>query len=107
MPAPRAARTPRSESSTTTHASGATPSRLAASRNTSGAGLPRATSTPDTVVWNSGRTPSAMSVMSITAGDDDDATARRTPRAASARGTSGTPGIGVTRSRSTGSTRSV
>lgn len=107
MPAARAARTPRSESSTTTHACGATPSRLAASRNTSGAGLPRATSTPDTIVANSSRTPSVASVVSMMRGADDDATASRTPRAASARGTSGTPSIGVSRSRNTGNTRSV
>src|SRR5437867_9321842 len=40
---------------TTTHAPGATPSRLAVSRHTSGAGLPRATSTPETTASNSGR----------------------------------------------------
>ncbi len=38
---------------------------------------------------------------------DDDARPRRRPRATSVRGTSGTPGSGVTRSRRSGSTRAV
>src|SRR5438552_2213783 len=74
---------------------------------TKGAGLPRATSTPDTTTSKRGRTPSVASVVSMTSGPDDDARPRRRPRATSVRSTSGTPGSGVTRSRRSGNTRAV
>ena len=53
IPAARAARTPLSESSTTRQSAGSAPSRRAASRYTSGAGLPCATSSDETTISNS------------------------------------------------------
>jgi hypothetical protein len=51
------------------------PSRRAASRYTSGAGLPRGTSCDDTATGKSSRNPAACSTTSINSGFDDDAIA--------------------------------
>src|SRR4051794_24298463 len=73
IPAPRAERIPASESSTAAARSGATASRRAASRYTSGAGFPRATSSDETVARNSSPIPPASSTASISSRLDDDA----------------------------------
>lgn len=50
---------PRRESSTTTHLSGRTPNRLAASKQMSGAGFPRGTSSADTTAAKKRSSPTA------------------------------------------------
>src|SRR4051812_18871950 len=62
IPAAVADRTPRSASSNATHLSGGTPSRRAASRKTSGAGLPWATSSAVAIAAKWCSRPSAESV---------------------------------------------
>src|SRR5437899_88389 len=62
MPAARAAVMPGPESSTAIDRVGSTPSRRAASRYTSGAGLRRATSSPVTIASNNARTPMRSAV---------------------------------------------
>ena len=59
-PASRAARSPATESSTTTHSPGSTPSRRAPSSHGSGHGLPRATSDAVTTTGGCGRRVAAM-----------------------------------------------
>jgi hypothetical protein len=75
MPAARAARNPFSESSITSVAAGSAPSRRAASRKTSGSGLPWATSSDDTTARNTSVSPVAASAASITRRCDDEARA--------------------------------
>ncbi len=64
MPADRAACTPAVESSITTHAPGAAPSRSAALRKMSGAGLPRATSSTHTYAPNQRSKPNTSIIAS-------------------------------------------
>ena len=77
IPAACAARMPFAESSIAAHRSGGTSSRRAASRNTSGAGLPRGTSSEETVTSKRSARPPASSTPSISSRFDDDARARR------------------------------
>ena len=99
MPAAQPASTPLTESSITAVRAGAAPMRSAASRNTSGAGLPSATSVP--LVRrpsNRGRRPVAPSVACIFAWSPLDAMQYGTVNASI---TSRTPSTGCTCSRST------
>src|SRR6185503_7377584 len=85
IPAARPACTPGGLSSITTHADGSTPSREAARRNMSGAGLPCSTSSPATITSNASSRPARPSVRCSRSRGDDDATATGTPRARSER----------------------
>src|SRR5438093_691513 len=70
MPAECAARMPLPESSTAAHRTGSTSSRRAASRYTSGAGLPRSTSSDETVARKWSAIPAAETTASIASGGD-------------------------------------
>ena len=73
MPAACADRIPLCESSIAAHVVGSTPIRRAASRKTSGAGLPAPTSSEETQVLKSFAKPPASITTSITSRFDDDA----------------------------------
>jgi len=64
-PAAAAERSPLEESSTAAHDCGSTPSNRATVRYTSGAGLPRASSSVDRTAANAGRSPDASSTTAI------------------------------------------
>lgn len=83
IPAAWAAAAPGAASSRTTQSAGAAPNRRAASRKTSGAGLPRATSSAETTVRNDASSPVPDRIASMASGDEPDATAIGTPSAAS------------------------
>ena len=83
IPAACAAAAPGAASSRTTHRAGRAPSRRAASRNTSGAGLPRATSSAETTVRRCASRPVRARIVPIASGDEPDATAIGTPSPAS------------------------
>ena len=61
-------------------------------RYPSGAGLPRATSSPETTVSNAPLSPTASRMASITGRADADTSPRRRPASRKRRGISGTPG---------------
>ena len=63
------------ESSTPAPSAGSTPIRRAASRKTSGAGLPRSTSSDDTQARNTSPQPDVAITVSITSRFDDEASA--------------------------------
>src|SRR5438132_1280818 len=65
MPAAAAERSPFDESSTAAHDPGGTPSVAATDRYTSGAGLPRASSSVDRTAANDPASPDASSTVSI------------------------------------------
>src|SRR3954451_22224848 len=73
MPAAAAERRPLLESSIATQLAGSTPSSRAAARYTSGAGLPRSTSSEETVTRKASAKPASSSTRSITSRFDDDA----------------------------------
>src|SRR5215470_1646369 len=73
IPAAAAARRPFVESSTAAASAGSTPSRRVAVRYTSGAGLPAATSSPETVIAKQSAIRARSSTASITGRFADDA----------------------------------
>ncbi|MEY9490168.1 hypothetical protein RKD26_005962 [Streptomyces calvus] len=83
IPAACAAAAPGAASSTTTQSDGAAPSRRAASRKTSGAGLPRATSSAETTVRSRASRPVPARTAAMASRDEPEATAIGTPSAAS------------------------
>ena len=78
MPAAFAERMPLWESSTAPHRAGSAPSRRAASRYTSGDGLPRGTSCDETAATKSPARPDARRTTSISSGFEEDAIASGT-----------------------------
>jgi len=73
----------------------ALPVSFAAARNTSGAGLPRATWVPETTASKKGPSLSAVRLAWITRSSAEEASASRYPKARTRSSTSGTPGIGI------------
>src|SRR3954464_1816189 len=86
MPAAAPARSPLLAAPTATPRAGSTPSRRAASRKTSGAGLPRATSSLDTHARMTPSRPDSSSTSAITGAFEDDArpSGQRSPSARTA-----------------------
>ncbi len=83
IPAAYAAAAPGAASSRTTQRAGSAPNRRAASRKTSGAGLPRATSSAETTVRRCASRPVRARIAAMAPGEEPDATAIGTPSPAS------------------------
>jgi hypothetical protein len=97
IPAADAAAMPIGASSNATQSAGATPSRLAASRNTSGQGLPRATSSPRTMTSSAGSRQISRSVCCTFSEGADVAMATGIDRPRSAAMSRSNPGSGTRR----------